>query len=380
RIGTLHQGEPEDSFRDEHLVISSLDGDRKTDAFYYGGMRPVRRVTLRSGHSTTGTLPHRLLVAGVDGLEWESLAGIGMGAAVPSNQGGHLWPPPPPSLRRISVSHPDGCQKQVSLPAEMSEELAFLLGAYASEGHPTSSNWTITITNSVPEVLDRVRRAWESEFGLEARITTEAGRCPGVVVSSKTVVEFMAALGCGSRASEKRIPDVVLRSPREMVLSFLRGLALDAYVTTKTAPKWAICLDSRGLLDDLQAVMTNLGVMSGRVTKHNKINGKDYDEVYAAGLQGQLMASLVPFLEPDKAAAAAEYLQMDLGSGTADLVPGITGRQLYQLIPLGKHGRDHVLSWRNQFTFLLDPHTQRVTRSTLERVSTVPGVKLPGWL
>jgi ribonucleoside-diphosphate reductase alpha chain len=380
RIGSLHQDEAEDSFREEHLVISSLDGDRKTEAFYYGGTRPVRRVTLRSGHSITGTLPHRLLVAGVDGLEWKSLADIGTGDAVALQYGAELWSSTPPSLRGISVSQPYGCQKQVSLPTEMSEELAFLLGAYAAEGHTTSSNWTITITNSVSEVLERVRRAWESEFGLQARITAEAGRCPGVVVASKAVVEFMAALGYGSRASEKRIPDVVLRSPREMVLSFLQGMALDAYVTTKTAPKWAICLDSRGLLDDLQAVITNLGVMSGRVTKHNKVNGKDYDEVYAAGLQGQLMASLVPFLEPDKAAAAAEYLRMDLGSGTADVVPGVTGRELYQLIPPGRRGRDHVLSWRNQFTFLLDPRTQRVTRSTLERVSTVPGVKLPGWL
>jgi len=380
RIGSLYQGESEDSFREEHLVISSLDGDRKADSFYYGGSRPVRRVTLRSGHSITGTLPHRLLVAGANGLEWKSLADIGTGDAVALQYGAELWSATPASLRGIDVSGAYGCQKKVSLPTEMSEELAFLLGAYASEGHTTSSNWTITITNSVPEVLERVRRAWESVFGLQARLTADAGRCPGVALSSKTVVEFMAALGCGSRASEKRIPDVVLRSPREMVLSFLQGLALDAYVTTSTAPKWAICLDSRGLLDDLQAVMTNLGVMSGRVTKHNKVNGKDYDEVYAAGLQGQLMASLVRFLEPDKAAAAAEYLRMDLGSGTADLVPGITGRELYQLIPLGRRGRDHVLSWRNQFTFLLDHRTQHVSRSTLERVSTVPGVKLPAWL
>ena len=43
RIGSLHQGEAEDTFREERLVISSLDGDRKTDAFYYGGTRPVRQ-------------------------------------------------------------------------------------------------------------------------------------------------------------------------------------------------------------------------------------------------------------------------------------------------------------------------------------------------
>ena len=380
RIGSLHRGESADSFREEHLVISSLDGDRKTDAFYYGGVRPVRRVTLRSGHTVTGTLPHRLLVADGTGLAWKALADITEGDWVALQYGAELWASTPASLRGIAISAPHGNQKLVSLPHEMTEDLAFLLGAYVSEGHTTRSNWTVTITNSVPEVLERVQQAWLTVFGLRARIFADPGKCPQVAVSSKTVVEFMAALGCGTRASDKRIPDAVLRSPREMVMAFLRGLALDAYVTTVTAPKWAICLDSPGLLDDLQAVMTNLGVVFGRITKHNKINGKDYDEVYAAGTQGQLMASLVPFLEPDKAARAAAYLQMNFKPGTSDVVPGIAGRELYQLIPPGRHGVEHGQSWRNSFTFLLDPRSQRVTRATVERVSTLPGVELPAWL
>jgi ribonucleoside-diphosphate reductase alpha chain len=380
RIGSLHQGEPEDSFREERLVISSLDGDRKTDAFYYGGTRPVRRVTLRSGHTITGTLPHRLLVAGKGGLAWKKLADITEADSVALQYGAEMWASTAAKLPTVVGPPLHGNQKVVALPDEMSEELAFLLGAYASEGHTTLSNWTVTITNSVPEVLERVRQAWQSVFGLRTRIATDPGKCPAVAVSSKTVVEFMTALGCGRRASDKRIPDAVLRSPRPMVMAFLRGLALDAYVTTATAPKWAICLDSPGLLDDLQAVMTNLGVLSGRVTKHNKLNGKDYDEVYAAGTQGQLMVSLVPFFEPDKAARAAKYLQMNFRSGTADVVPGISGRELYQLIPLGRIGQDHAPSWRSSFTFLLDPRSQQVTRSTVERVSTLPGVELPGWL
>jgi adenosylcobalamin-dependent ribonucleoside-diphosphate reductase len=378
RIGTLHRGEEEDSFRDEHLVISSLDGDRKTDAFYYGGTRPVRRVRLRSGHAITGTYPHRLLVTGQGCLEWKALGEIEKGDAVALQYGAELWATMPASLRDINVSAPYGGQKQVRLPAEMSTELAFLLGAYAAEGHTTRSNWTIRITNSVPEVLERVRRAWQEVFGVLAKIDAQPGKCPNVAVASKTIVEFFEALGCGSRASKKRIPDAVLRSPREMVLAFLQGLALDAYVTTAT-PKWAICLDSPKLLDDLQAIMTNLGILHSRVTKHNNENDKDYDEVYAAGLQGQLMVSLVPFLEPDKAARAAEFLRLDYGAGTADLVPGITGRELYKMIPLA-NGRGSGRSWRSEFTFLLDSRTQHVTRRTLERVSTLPGVELPGWL
>jgi hypothetical protein len=380
RIGSLHRDEPADSFREEHLIISSLDGDRKTDAFYYGGVRPVRRVTLRSGHTVTGTLPHRLLVTDGQGLVWKALADITEGDSVAVQYGAELWASTPASLRGIDVSPPHGNQKLVTLPAEMSEDLAFLLGAYAAEGHTTRSNWTVTITNSVPDVLKRVQQVWLTAFGLQAKISADPGKCPQVAVASKTVVEFMTALGCGSRASDKRIPDAVLRSPREMVMAFLQGLALDAYVTTATAPKWAICLDSPGLLDDLQAVMTNLGVLSGRVSKHNKIYGKSYDEVYAAGTQGQLMASLVPFLEPDKAARAAAYLQMNFKPGTSDVVPGITGRELYQLIPLSRHTIERGLSWRNSFTFLLDPRSQQVTRATVERVSTLPGVELPAWL
>ncbi len=380
RIGSLHRDEADDSFREEFLEISSLDGDRKTDAFYYGGIRPVRRVTLRSGHAITGTMPHRLLVGGPGGLTWKALAEIEESDSVAIQYGAEKWATVPYDLRGIAISQPYGNQKAVTLPTEMSSELAFLLGAYASEGHTIRSNWTINITNSVDPVLQRVRDAWLNIFGLHARITADAGKCPQVVAASKSVVEFMSALGCGTRSSNKRIPDAVLRSPREMVLAFLQGLALDAYVTTAAAAKWAICLDSPALLDDLQSVMTNLGVNHGRVTKYNKEYDKTYDEVYAAGLQGQLMVSLVPFLEPEKAARAAAYLQRDCLAGTADVVPGISGRDLYELIPPRDGGARHGRGWRSQFTFLLDHRTQNVTRRTLERVSTLPGVELPQWL
>ncbi|MGW0433191.1 TSCPD domain-containing protein [Micromonospora sp. NPDC003197] len=380
RIGGLHRGEAEDTFRAENLEISSLDGYRKTDAFYYGGVRPVRTVTLRSGHTVTGTFPHRLLTSGDEGLTWKTLGEIQQGDFVAIQYGAEMWATLPASLRDIEVSAPYGNQKTVTLPQEMSEELAFLLGAYAAEGHTTRSTWTVTITNSVDAVLERVQAAWRDLFGVAARIERQPGKCPAVVMSSKAVVEFMTALGCGSRASEKRIPDAVLRSPRSMVLAFLQGLSLDAYVTTATAPKWAICLDSPALLDDLQAVLTNLGIVHGRVSKYNAEYDKSYDEVYAAGFQGQLMASLVPFLEPDKATAAARYLTESYGSGTADVVPGITGHELYELIPAGKPGRNGVRGQRSDFAFLLDPRTKQVTRRTVERVASLPGVELPKWL
>jgi ribonucleotide reductase alpha subunit/intein/homing endonuclease len=379
RIGSLHEGETADTFRDEILAVASIDGLQKTDAFYYGGVRPVRRATLRSGHTVNGTPNHRLLVATKQGPQWRSLAELEVGDYVAQQYGSDLWSTLPARFDHFVASTRYGNQKLVRIPTEMTGELAFLLGAFAAEGHLTRRTHTVVITNSVESVLERVAAAWRSEFGVATRITREPGKCPGVVVSSKTIVEFLDHLGCGGRASEKRVPDAVLRSPRPMVLAFLQGLALDAYVTTGEMVKWAICLDAPKLLDDLQAILTNLGIVHGRISKFNPKYGKSYDEVYAAGEQAQRLVELVPFCEPDKAARAAKVATRTFAQSPADVIPGINGPELYNAIPKGKSGRN---SWslRRGLTFLLDPRTKHVSRRTLERVAAIPGVELPEWL
>src|SRR5680860_193249 len=381
RIGRLHEGEGAESFRDEVMEVASLGGPAKTDAFYYGGTKPVRDIVLRSGHRVTGTNNHRVLVAADGRLVWRYLDEIEPGEYVATQYGTDMWSAVPAVFTDFQPPAKYGSQKSVHIPAEMTDDLVLLLGAYVAEGHVTRSNWTITITNSVPAVLDRICTAWQSLFGVKASITHQEGKCDGVVVASKRIVEFLDYLGCGSRASEKRIPDAVLRSPRSMVLAFLQGLHLDAYASVTHMPKLALCLDSSALLDDYQAVLTNLGVVHSRISKYNPVYDKSYDEVYAVGEQAARLAQLVPFLEPEKAGRAALLPTEGSSHATADVVPGITGRQLYNLIPAGKPGRNgkgtgKAATWR----FLLDSRTTNVTRRTLERVAEVPGVVLPEWL
>jgi len=383
RIGSLHRGEAAGSFRDEVLEVASLDGAQKTDAFYYGGHRPIREVVLRSGHRVRATTNHRLLVARDSGLDWVATEDLAPGDWVSVQYGDDLWSTLPARFDDFQPSPRRGSQKSVRIPDEMNEELAFLLGAYASEGHTTRTTWSVTITNSVDAVLERVAEAWRNQFGVEARIVRPESRCAYVVIASKEIVEFLEYLGCGARASEKRTPDAILRSPRDMVLEFLQGLALDAYVTTATAPKWAICMDSPALLDDLQAVLTNLGIVHGRVSKLNKDNGKTYDEVYVAGDYAQQLVGLVPFMEPDKSESAERLLNLEISTrrNTADIVPGIAPRELYELIAKGRSGRSgRGTGTSREFSFLCDPRTKHVTRRTLERVARAPGVVLPSWL
>jgi ribonucleoside-diphosphate reductase alpha chain len=295
RIGSMHQGEAPDTFRDEILEVASLDGPQKTDAFYYGGVRPVREVVLHSGQRIVGTPNHRLLVNSSAGLDWKHLSEIVEGDQVATQLGSDLWSSLP---ARLGDTTPAELHGAVAVPPEMTAELAFLLGAYASRGHLSRSVGSISISHAAPAILDRVVAAWQQVFGLTARIETGPDTCPQVVVSSQRVVELLERLGCGDTASDRRIPDAVLRSPRLMVLAFLQGLALDAYVRADAA--WAIRLDSPELLDDLQAVLANLGIQHGRLAPQ----GNGPGEVFACGAQGQRMVELVPFLDLEQAERA----------------------------------------------------------------------------
>jgi ribonucleoside-diphosphate reductase alpha chain len=294
RIGSLSQGEEADTFRPEIIEVASLGGTQKTDYFYAGGLRQVYQVALGSGHRIAGTANHRLLVD-VDGsLDWRRLDEIEAGDQVAVQYGDELWASLP---ARIGFE-PAGDTK---VPGEMSDDLAQLIGMVLAAGTLDVPSGRITIAGASAAVLDRAASLWRSVFGLDAEVT--AG---GVHVTSTTAVAFLGHIACSGTTPTARIPDAVLRSPRSAVLGFLQGLGVGAQVTNAASGRWSVTSASLDLLDDLQAVLTNLGVVHGRVSKLDKATGRTYDEVYATGPQARRLVELVPFVDPDKAATAAE--------------------------------------------------------------------------
>jgi hypothetical protein len=189
-------------------------------------------------------------------------------------------------------------------------------------------------------------------------------------------VEFLNYLGVGRVAQEKRIPDAILRAPRTLVAQFLRGLFFDGYlsVTHTGSPKVGLCLASNGLLDDLQAVLTNLGLLHGRVRKWNPDYQRHYEEVYLHGRHAVQFARLFRWDEPHKQQIATSWEGLEPGASWSDVVPGISGRELYALLPHRGRGEGSV---RQSFTYLLDPRTRSVSWDTLRRLAEIPGVELP---
>lgn len=380
RISSLYENEKPDNFRPLTMEVASQEGFQKTDAFYYGGLRNIKKLTTRSGHTIKGTPNHKVLVGNKDGLVWKTLAEIKPGDYVTHKYGTNIWSQTQASLRGFTPSASYGNQKTVTIPTEMTEELALLLGAYASEGHVTRSTWTVVITNSCEEVLEKVVSAWKNVFGVDAKITRDKDKCPGVIVHSKTIVEFLKYLNCGSVAANKRIPDAVLTSPKNVILEYLKGLALDAYTAdVGTSIKWAILLDSKELLNDLQAVLTNLGIVHSRVSKYSKEYDKYFDEVYTTGENAAKMIKLVPFMENYKKEKADKRAKRTFGGSTSSIVPGLRSKELYDLLPYGTKDEKGVLI-RTKFSYLNDPRTLHASRETLEKLADVPQMELPDWL
>ncbi|MDQ3677178.1 MAG: hypothetical protein M3401_10305, partial [Actinomycetota bacterium] len=363
------------------LTIASLDGRRATDAFYYGGRRPVREAVLRSGHRVTGTPNHLVLTCDDGQLAWRRLDELEPGDQVATQYGDDLWAPAPASFADFVPSPSWGSQKVIAIPEAMTERLAFVLGAYAAEGHISRSTHTVKISNADETVIARLVALMTEIFERVPKVVRPVGRCPSVELSSKRLVEFLDYLGCGNGAAHKRVPDAILRSPRAMVLRFIEGLSLDAYLTTTGMAKWAICVDSPRLLDDLQAILTNLGIVHGRVSKYNAPYDKTFDEVYAAGREAQRLVGMIDFAEPHKALRAAEIASRQYHQTTADVVPGVSGRELYELIPAGTSGRSGAgTGLRQRHRHLVDPRTTDVSRESVVRLAEIPGVELPEWL
>ena len=343
-------------------------------------MQPFLALTIRGRGTRTVDVNEQFLAshAGISYPQMRRAADLRPGDWV-GIQYGAEWPPRGPDLPVPNLQRLRGSEKAIRYPDDMTTELAFLLGAYLSEGHTTRSNWSVILTNSVMDVLERAQEAWRDAFGLNARITRQPGRCTGLVVSSKRLVEYMDQLGCGSRAANKRVPEAIMGATRQHVLAFLQGVALDAYTTHKRAAKWAICLESAEAINQLQDLLTRLGVVNAQIRKWNRDMGKFYFELYAAGAEGQRLCELIPFLEPDKRASADAYLLRSLGPSSSDVIPGIRGPDLYNLIPPGRCGRAGRGTGRQQFRYLCDRRTTHVTRRTIERARE-HGAPLPAWL
>jgi replicative DNA helicase Mcm len=219
---------------------------------------------------------------------------------------------------------------RLSLPDEWTPWLARLVGYIIAEGHATLKDdnaGSVTVTNEDEEILDDVGNAFER---LEVPYSTLDGRedksAREVCCSSSEFVSFLENLEpcILKNSASQRVPEPILQAGQDTQRAFLRAyIDSEGHVSTKQR-SLAVASMSRELLDDVRALLLEVGVHTTLESRQNgsyrlRISGSDF-ETYVES---------VGFVTERKAAAATAFDGVSQNTNT-DIIP-LDGERLREI-------------------------------------------------
>jgi len=152
----------------------------------------------------------------------------------------------------------------VRVPDETTPRLGRLLGLLVGDGHVSRSSGHVGFTTGDRDKAESFARLVTELFGVSPSVEEDGSRWR-VYVYSLSLVDLFAdgfGLPVGDSSAEKAVPEHVLRSPKEVVVAFLRGLFdSDGYAGDQGV---ILSTKSEGLSKSVQLLLANLGVLSRR--------------------------------------------------------------------------------------------------------------------
>lgn len=196
-------------------------------------------------------------------------------------------------------------QSSFTLPIKMTPELARLCGYLVSKGCLAQYD-LIRFSNTSKEICDDFNYCCKTALGKEAEfIATRENNHGGTFSTSNPkplhiyelygveLRRFFFALGLGyEKSSQKRIPDVILRSPKHIAKEFLRGFLEGDGCFSKDLI--ILSSSSARLLSDLQQLLLRFGIISKKENPIDKTLGMG--KVTVRGLSLVRYAETIGFL------------------------------------------------------------------------------------
>jgi stage V sporulation protein R len=297
--------------RRARLAVAAGGGTilRRVTDYHKEEQVPTLRLRTHRGLTIEGALQHRVLLA--DG-SWTYLQDVQVGDRIAIELGTEIWPQerqaihyevaqPSPTLETVAslagvssstvIRHMKGrrtlqagaidaalkttvytpeykgkvlpTRSELRLPATLNADVAWLLGYFVGDGNRTKSG--IGFTTGDEELAVKLTRMITQVFGVQARVswdTSNGSHRWRIIVHSRELLRWLTGVGIDLRdkARTKKIPDLVLRSPKSVMSAFLRGyFDADAY-----AGRVGVILSSASelLIRTVQIVLLNYGILS----------------------------------------------------------------------------------------------------------------------
>ena len=318
-IASLAQGTEPGEQRPIDVQVASLYGAEPASHVYNGGRSRTLRLATRLGLEVEATPEHPLMCLGADGVtEWRRADALEPGDFIGVQRGQGIFG----RETEIRFEYRRSGRSDRARPImvdRLDTELGYLLGVLTGDGCLTFRNRVI-LTSADPEIVDCFK-AFADRLGLH--VFPNGGNRPhDHIIASAQLYQLLLTLGMSSgKAAEKRIPASVLRAPREVVSAFLRGL-FDTDGTVECRSGYpSFCSASRRLVDEVQIMLLNFGIVSAKRTRHVEYRGlpKEYHELEMRGAEAERFHAEIGFGLPRKRALQRSTIR----NTNVDVVPNV---------------------------------------------------------
>lgn len=175
-----------------------------------------------------------------------------------------------------------------NIPSIIDEKLAYWLGLLVGDGNTNWKNRVINFTNGDEGLVDEFDRLTYELFNYKCSIKKDDNRWR-VTINSQHILHFLQryiGIKNGVSSRIKDIPEVVLKSPKSVIKSFIKGhFDADGHISKNVI----IVSNSKELLKKEQVFLHNIGIFSSLKKSHSDdtyrlyMGGEDvkhfYDEI-----------------------------------------------------------------------------------------------------
>ncbi len=273
----------------EKIKLKILSKDKKINnasKWFDSGKHPTLKITTYKGYSIQGSYNHPLLtltqdITGKPKFLWKTLEHIKEGDIVVLDRlTDSFFPKNEIGLRKYWPIK-ENKRKETKLPKTLNKDLAFILGSLVSEGFVGDKK--IEFCNSDKEWIEKFKEKWMKVFpdstlhnfiikpSSYGKREYERLECHYL-----HTIKFLKDIGLKPvKSNKKNIPSLILQSPKEVVVSFLRAyFEGDGSISySKRMVELSCCSKSEELIRRLQIILLRFGIESAiRYDSYKKIN------------------------------------------------------------------------------------------------------------
>lgn len=261
----------------EKINLKILSKDKKINnasKWFDSGMHDTLKITTDKGFSLKGSKNHPVLTLSVNKwgrpiFLWKLLENVKEGdILILDRLQDNFWPSQLLDLSKYRPKLFDGRSKKKKLPIKLDEDLAFLIGSLIAEG--TISENKLEFCNSDKIFINKFRNIWNNKFPDSKLHFFEKNpssygkkKYYRLECHSRHTIKFLRNMGLlPVRSCKKEIPSVILRSPKNVVSSFLRAyFEGDGSISFSTKMiELSCCSKSSELLRVLQILLLRFGI------------------------------------------------------------------------------------------------------------------------